>query len=360
MSGNNIFNCLKFSLVIIFMLFLQVSFSQKKIAPVLPAFQSFDKMVEEKKALLGKDFSVMIAVADSIVYQKNMGEAANLKTPFSIGASSQWLTTTLILQLADEGLLTLDDTVSKYLPSFELYRRNFVTIRHCLTHQTGLGKDILKASSILDKKKYSSLDDEITDALKKEIHANAGEEFRYSNNGIVIVARIAEVVTKKRFDQIIRTKLFVPLGMRNTSFSTDDGSAPNPSGGAKSTAADMTKFLQMLLNSGKAGTKQILSEASMEEMRKVQVAASKTNGIPKANAGFSYALGSWSPDGASVHGARTTALVLPSLSGTWPEVDFSRGYAFLVFSRDFSGEQDAVVYKELKKISDQQFPVKNK
>jgi CubicO group peptidase (beta-lactamase class C family) len=174
----------------------------------------------------------------------------------------------------------------------------------------------------------------------------------------VIAGAVAEAVTKKRFDQIIRTKLFVPLGMRNTTFSTDDGSAPNPSSGAKSTAADFTRFLQMLLKKGKAGDKQILSETAVEELRSVQIAASQTKAVPATNTGFAYALGSWVPDGTTVQGAKASALVVPSLAGTWPMVDFARGYAFLVFGNNFSGEQNAGVYADLKKVADQNMPVK--
>jgi CubicO group peptidase (beta-lactamase class C family) len=359
MSNRLFFSFLKFSLVAAFMLFLQVGFSQKRLAAV-SAFPAVDKAIEEKKNLFGKDVSVVIAVADSTVYQKFTGDPANIRTPVPIGASSQWLTTALIMQLVDEGKISLDDPVSKYLPPFELYRRNYVTIRHCLTHETGLGKEGFKLAAFFEKKKFNSLEEEVTDLLKKEIHANAGEEFRYNNNGMVIAARVAEVVTKKRFDQLIRTKLFVPLGMRNTTFTTDDGSAPNPSSGAKSTAADYAKFLQMLLNKGKAGDKQILSEASVAEMRKVQVPQDEMKGIPKGMAGDAFTLGSWATEGANAKEATATVLILPGWNGTWASVDFARGYTFVVTARDFSGDQNVAVYEELKRMIDQKFPVKNK
>jgi CubicO group peptidase (beta-lactamase class C family) len=357
MSVKMKFTCLKASLVAASLLFLQASFSQKKL-PAPSTFPAMDQVLEEKKKLLGNDFSVVIAVADSVLYQKNIGDATNVKTPFPIGASSQWLTTALVLQLADEGKLSLDDPVSKYLPVFESYRRNFITLRHCLTHQTGLGKESFKLAGFFEKKKFSSLEEEVTDILKKEIHANAGEEFRYTDYGTVVAARVAEVVTKKRFDQLIRTKLFAPLGMRNTSFTTDDGSAPNPATGAKSTATDLARFLQLLLNKGKLGEKQLLSDAAIDEMRKVQVAALQTKAVPKADEGFSFAVGSWTTDNAATPGAKASTLVLPGLTGTWPEVDFSRGYAFVVLARNFSGEQKPEIYTDIKKTIDQKLPLK--
>lgn len=317
-------------------------------------------MLEERKNLFGKEYSVVIAVADSVVYQKSTGDPANARTPVAIGVSSQWLTTALLLQMADEGKISLDDPVSKYIPAFELYRRNFVTIRHCLTHETGLGKEGFKLAAFFQKKSFSSLEEEVLDLLKKEIHANAGEEFRYNNNGLLIAARVAEVVTKKRFDQLIRSKLFVPLGMRNTSFTTDDGSAPNPSSGAKSTATDYTKFLQMLLNKGKAGDKQVLSEAAVAELRKVQVAPDLLKGLPKGTENFLFALGSWATEGPNTAGAAATTLVLPGWNGTWASVDFGRGYSFVVVPKDFSGEQNATMYAELGKVVGQQLAAKNR
>src|SRR5689334_1104021 len=91
MSVSFSFICRKASLVAAFMLFLQVSFSQKKAIAPSP-FPALDKAIEDRKALLGKDFSVIVALPDSIVYQKNIGDPANVRTAFPIDASSQWLT----------------------------------------------------------------------------------------------------------------------------------------------------------------------------------------------------------------------------------------------------------------------------
>ncbi len=177
-----------------------------------------------------------------------------------------------------------------------------------------------------------------------------------------IAARVVEVVTKKKFDALIKQKLFTPLGMRNTTFSTLDGSAPNPSGGAKSTAADYIKFLQMLLNNGKAGGKQIISEASVAEMRRAQVTKEQIKYAPKVAEGFTYALGSWDlTSGLPLtpsHGGRiagASVLACPGLFGTWPMIDFSRGYACIFFVKSLLGEQKADAYLELKKVIDKQY-----
>lgn len=168
--------------------------------------------------------------------------------------------------------------------------------------------------------------------------------------GLNIAARVLEVVTKKKFEMLARQKLFTPLGMRSTTFSTLDNSAPNPSGGAKSTADEYMNFLIMLLNNGKFKGKQILSEASVAEMRKLQTNQNQIKYAPKSAEGFNYALGSWvlQDDGKG----KATALSSPGLFGTWPMIDWNKGYACIFFVKSFLGEQKADAYLEIKKVID--------
>lgn len=344
MSHKVSLTCLKFSLVAIFLLFLQAAFAQ-------PGFAELEKAIEEKTKLFGDDLVVLVTSKDSIVFQKEYGEF-NLKTQVPIASCSKWLTTAVVMQLVDEGKINLDDKISKYLPVFESYGKAYITIRHCLSHTTGIQSDGNKLQKLFERKKFNSLDEEIIEFAKKEIQANPGLEFRYSNMGLNIAGRIAEIVTKKKFDALVKQKLFTPLGMRNTTFSTLDASAPNPSGGARSTAADYIRFLQMLLANGKYGGKQIISEDSIAEMRKIQTSKEQIKYAPKSAEGFMYALGSWVIEG---NGGTATSLASPGLFGTWPMVDFSRGYACLFFVKDLLGEQKADVYLELKKVIDKKY-----
>ena len=138
------------------------------------------------------------------------------------------------MQFIDEGKLSLDDKVSKYIPLFATYNKNYITIRHCLSHMTGIRSEAASKSAkfVEQPKKYNSLEDEVNDLAKKEIQSNPGTEFNYSDIGTDIAARKLEIVSEKKINLLIRSKLFVPLQMRQTSFSTLDGSAINPSGGA--------------------------------------------------------------------------------------------------------------------------------
>ena len=347
-------NCLKSSIAVVLLLLLQTGFSQGK-------YNELDKAFQEKQDLLGKDLVVLLwEKDDTIVFKKEMG-SFNSKTVAPIASASKWLTAALVMQLVDEGKLTLDDNISRYLPEFEKYGKNYITLRHCLSHLTGIDDEGRLIKKLIQRKKFTSLEEEVNSFAARDIRTNPGTDFWYGNIGLNIAARVVEVVTKKKFDLLIRQKLFVPLTMRKTTFSTLDGSAVNPSGGARSTADDYMKFLVMLLNKGTYAGKQILSEKSVNELRKIQTSQDQIKYAPKSASGFNYALGSWSLLPASSKGggeANAQAIVLasPGLFGTWPMIDFCRGYAYLVFVKNILGEERADIHLEMKKIIDKQMP----
>lgn len=338
--------CRKASLVAAFLLFLQAAFTQGR-------FADLEETVEARRKMLGNDLMVYVATKDTILYQKAFGDMT-VRAQAPLGAASAWFTTVLVLQLAEEGKLSLDDKIVQYLPVYGSYAKNFVTIRHCLTHQTGIQTEAFKTASLTAKRKFESLEEEVNDFAKKEIQTNAGEEFRYSNMGASIAARIVEIVTKKKFEQLVRQRIFSPLAMRNTAFITDDGTPASPATGAKSTALDMTRFLQMILNGGTLNGKKILSPESIAEMRKIQFSAETIKNAPKTMEGFSYTIGGiWSADLVEEPGATASVLVSPGLLGAWPMIDFKKGYALVVLPKSFIGEQRQNEYLGLKEILDQ-------
>src|SRR5688572_21682498 len=319
--------CLKSSLLAIYLLNFQPLFSQYD-------FSSLDKIIHEKQALLGKDFVVMIwKKADSMVYKKEVGEYRS-KTVAPVASCSKWLTAAVVMTYVDEGKISLDDPVVKYLPVFEKYFKNYITIRHCLSHMTGIQSEPIRILKLLERKKYNSLEEEVNAFAAKEIQANPGVEFRYGNIGLNIAARVLEVITKKKFENLALQRLFRPLGMTKTTFATLDGSPPNPSGGAKSTADDYMKFLVMLMNKGTYQGKKILSENAVNQIMQVQTKPEQIKYAPVAAAGFNYALGAWVVEEKA---GKSIALASPGLFGTWPMVDFCRGYAYILFVKNFLG-----------------------
>ena len=177
--------------------------------------------------------------------------------------------------------------------------------------------------------------------------------------GLNIAGRICEIVTKKKFDMLIKQQLFTPLQMRKTTFSTLDGSAINPSGGAQSTAEEYMHFLQMLLNNGKYNGVQILSEESVNELRKIHTKNASIKYAPNAGAGFQYALGSWVIE--ETKDGKSSALASPGLFGTWPVIDWCRGYASIFFVKTLmKGETKRDLYMQMKEAIDEKLPNKCK
>ena len=339
--------CLKFSSALLLLLFFHAGQAQSKKKNDkefgIEQYSDLDALATRYQKQLGNDYVVMVW-KDTLKYKREMGEF-NAKTEAPLASASKWLTTALILILADEGKLSLDDKIVDYLPLYSNYGKNYITIRHCLSHFTGI-----QTSNKLLEGKIESLDEEALSYAKKEIASNPGTQFKYSNAGLIIAGRIAEIVTKKKFDQLIKQKLFNPLGMSKTTFTMIDGSGVNPSDGARTTALDFMKFLSMLLNNGKGNNKQILSEEAIEELRKIHAPAADVKLVPEAVTGASYALGSWALEEKE---GKATALFSPGFYGVYPLVDWCRGYALLILPKaNTSKEQKALPYTELKAAVD--------
>ncbi len=342
--------CLKVLLVAAFLLQLQPAKAQYN-------WTDLDAELQAKQKLFGTNVVAMIwskgtpsGKGDSLVYKKEMGDF-NSKTQAPIASCSKWLTAALVMQFADEGKISLDDKVAKYLPFFEKYFKSYITIRQCLSHMTGIEDGGGTLKKLIQRKKFATLEEEVESLVARDIRANPGTDFWYGGVGLNIVGRVLEVISKKKFDILIKTKLLNPLAMRKTSFSNQDG-AINPSGGAVSTADDYMHFLMMLLNKGKYNGVQVLSENSVNEMMKVQTNASQIKYAPKSASGFNYASGSWVLE--DDRNGKATALASPGLFGTWPMIDFCRGYAYIVFVKSLLGEERADAHLDIKQIIDKE------
>jgi CubicO group peptidase (beta-lactamase class C family) len=345
MAYKNSSTCIKVTIAFVFLLLLQPVFAQQK-------FSDLDDIFLQKQKLLGKDFVVMLwKKDDTLVYKKELGDF-NSKTQAPIASCSKWLTAALVMTFVDEGKISLDDKITKWLPEFEKYGKNYITIRHCLSHVTGIRSEPITLLKLFERKKFASLEEEVNSFAAKDIQANPGEEFRYSNIGLNIAARILEVISKRKFDVLARQRLFVPLTMRKTTFSTLDGSAVNPSGGAQSTPDDYMHFLIMLLNKGVYHGKRILSENAVSELLQVQTKPEIIKYAPKAAQGYNYALGAWVIEQKD---NTATAIASPGLFGTWPMVDYCRGYAYLFFVKNLLGEERADAQIQIKGVIDEKF-----
>lgn len=321
--------CLSCSFLSLFLLFFQFSFSQSD-------FSRLDALLQKNQKLLGNDVVALVYKDGKVIHTKELGEF-NAKTQAPIASCSKWLTAALVMQFVDEGKLKLDDPVSKYLPIFDKYMKSYVTIRMCLAHTTGIESEKGSLAKIMQRGKYATLEDEVNAFAAKEISNNAGTEFHYGPIGLNIAGRVLEVISKKSFDRLIQEKLLRPLKMKFTTFVNENGYAPNPSGGARSTANDYMNFLSMILNKGMFEGKQILSASAIEEMQTPQYTGLPIKFTPKVAEGFHYGLGEWIQEEDA--NGKSTVVSSPGLFGTWPYIDKCRNYAAIIFVKSLLGEQ---------------------
>lgn len=275
-----------------------------------------------------------------IVYHRAFGHADNesnraLKPDdiFRIASQSKAITATAVMMLWEEGRFQLDDPISKFIPEFKNPQvlatfheqdgtwtgtpaKNEITIRHLLTHTSGLGygvidgdarfKRLYKDAGITDlfTTEPVTIGDSVRKLAKLPLHHHPGEKFTYSE-GLDVLGYFIEVVSGQTFADFLHQRLFLPLGMTDTGFYLPPEKAsrlvtvqkpqngkwvrfpvtfydPNyPITGAKtffsggaglcSTARDYATFLQMYLNGGELNGVRILSRTTIESMMANQI-----------------------------------------------------------------------------------------
>jgi CubicO group peptidase (beta-lactamase class C family) len=332
---------------LIFLLLLQSSLS----VHAQPDWNAVKAKMTANAKELEEEFVFVLSTADSTLLSME-SKTFTAKSQAPVFLSSQWLTAALLFKLAEEGKLSIDDPVQKFLPEFGKYFKGYITIRHCLSQMTGIEPKERSLTGGL-RKKYNTLEEEVNELVKLNIRTKPGTECWYSTSvGINIAGRVAEVVTKKKFDILIKSKLLTPLGMRRTSFTDLSGGALDPSAGAQSTADDYLKFLRMLLNKGKVNQLPFLTEASVKDLLQLQASASKVVYNPIGEQRLGYAHGAWVLDNDN---GTPVALCAPGLYGGWAMVDTCRGYAYLVITKNKLKDEKADLHFEIKALIDRQY-----
>jgi CubicO group peptidase (beta-lactamase class C family) len=145
-------------------------------------------------------------------------------TPGNIGSVSKQFTATAILLLEQQGKLSLDDDVRKYIPELPDLGE-VVTLRHMLNHTSGF-REVYNLMAMTGWHFEDALRrDEVIEILKrqKELQAPPGEEFNYNNSAFILLATIVERISGLPFPEFMKENLFAPLGMTSTMVRTDPG-----------------------------------------------------------------------------------------------------------------------------------------
>jgi CubicO group peptidase (beta-lactamase class C family) len=237
------------------------------------------------------------AVAAVVLHVRQAGRemsqafgTARVDLPFLIASSTKPMTASAVLWLRDRRQLSLDDLVGRYLPAFHGGGRDAVTIRHLLTHTSGL-PDMLPENTEL-RRQHAPLSEFVARTCRTPLLFRPGAKVGYQSMGILLAAAIVEKVGGEPMPALMARTIFDPLRMRQTSFglggrrladtaqcqvpeaerSDWDWNSPYwrnlgaPWGGAHATAGDLAAFLQAFVSP----SADVLSAASRREMRAIQ------------------------------------------------------------------------------------------
>jgi CubicO group peptidase (beta-lactamase class C family) len=201
---------------------------------------------------------------NKVIYRKSFGGHGTEKV-VPIASASKWLAGALIMTLVDDGKLSLDDKVSKFIPEF-IDSKSDVTLRQLFAHTSGLPPEAPCRND-----KQTTLERCVKEIAGMQLRATPGEEFYYGGVSMHIGGRIAEIVGGKSWNELFVERIAAPLGMSQTDlFAYGPTSNPRPAGDARSSADDYGLFLQMILQGGTFNGKRILSATSVSELHKDQ------------------------------------------------------------------------------------------
>ena len=151
------------------------------------------------------------------------GRAATPSTQYRLASITKQFTATCVLLLTEDGALTLDDPVRRWLPALPV-SADAVTLRHLLSHTSGL---IDYEDLIPDTQTQQVHDADVLRLLEREerLYFVPGSDYRYSNSGYALLALVVERASGERFADFLHARVFSPLGMTQTLAREDDGPA---------------------------------------------------------------------------------------------------------------------------------------
>lgn len=222
----------------------------------------------------GSGAVVLIARGDTVLYRSARGMAdVELGVPlapeqvFRIASITKSFTGALLLQMAARGEVSLDAPAVRYLPGVPLDPR--ITLRQLLSHTAGVAEaDAVPQPPLGDGE--VPIAEQVRRIAARPLSFEPGTRQRYSNAGYILFAAVIEKVTGQSWDEAMRTRLFVPLGLAETGYerpdaivpgrahgySTDKGvlhnatplnlSIPKTAGSLRSTAADLLRWMRAL------------------------------------------------------------------------------------------------------------------
>ncbi|MGD0777389.1 MAG: serine hydrolase domain-containing protein [Candidatus Solibacter sp.] len=283
-----------------------------RFAAIAPRMQEF----VDKGEIAG--VVTLIATRDRMIHlgavgKTDMARDRKMRTDdiFWIASMSKPITVVCIAVLRDEGKLGFDDPLAKHLPEFAglMVNENAqtarpsrpVTLRDVMTHTSGIGE-------MTNREPHLTLAETSKRLSQQPLRFQPGSRWAYSTAGIDVLGRVVEVASGMAFDEFLRKRVLLPLGMKDTSFwiapekasrwahsyrwnpqtskleettipylyntaVTDRQRPPLGGAGLFSTAGDVARFYRMMLNQGALDGQRILKPATVAEMTRQQTGA---------------------------------------------------------------------------------------
>jgi CubicO group peptidase (beta-lactamase class C family) len=288
-------------------------------------------------------------------------------TIFAIASMTKLVTAVAVMMLEDDGKLSVDDPVGKYIPELSHLKtadgkEHVVALRHMLTHTSGMAEVTPEQS-----KAAKTLADLIPPYAAQPLVFAPGTQWKYCQSGINTLGRIVEVVSGQAFTDFLQKRIFDPLEMKDTTFyPTKEQAArvarmykrqqgkliemplsarledpekhdyfPAANGGLYSTAGDYVRLCQMVLNHGSFAGRQYLKPQTVNRMT-TSLTGEMDTLIPGAGWGLGWAV---------VRDPKLTTTTLPigaaghgGAFGTLAWVDFKNGFVYVLMVQrgDFS------------------------
>jgi CubicO group peptidase (beta-lactamase class C family) len=177
------------------------------------------RLAEDMRAALGlPGVSIAVASGDAVVWAQGFGFAdveqnvpVRPETVFRLASISKSITAVAVMQLVERGLVTLEDPIQQYVPSFPRKPQGEIRLRHLLTHTSGVRH--YRGNEFSLSEPFPTLDRAIAVFRNDALEFAPGERFHYTTYGYNLLAGVIESVTGRSFDDYLRTNIFAPAAM---------------------------------------------------------------------------------------------------------------------------------------------------
>jgi CubicO group peptidase (beta-lactamase class C family) len=187
--------------------------------PVLAALrrERMDEAVEILTQATGNGqvaAAVLHVVQGTDSFTRSFGKAASADAMFLLGSISKPISMTALMTLFERGEFKLDDPVRKFLPDFVGDHRDEVTMRHLLTHTSGLPDQLPDNNEL--RSKHAPLSEFAEHAMRTPRQFRPGSKYQYSSMAILLAARVAERISGTEIRTLVERAVFQPLQMQHS------------------------------------------------------------------------------------------------------------------------------------------------